>query len=149
MHLDQVLEYNEDPTYLRDLLVYQLTVPQPPEPSAGDRSRNGDPQKGLERWSGRRHQPRAAHDSPARTALPEHAEAKERPSSVADDRRMLEKYIEPAFGSRRVLEVRRAESPGFSGHSEDLCVCKWLKLEPRDPLDDVYVHHIHSPAWIR
>jgi hypothetical protein len=26
VHLDQVLEYNEDPTYLRDLLVYQLTV---------------------------------------------------------------------------------------------------------------------------
>jgi hypothetical protein len=26
IHLDQVLEYNEDPTYLRDLLVYQLTV---------------------------------------------------------------------------------------------------------------------------
>jgi len=26
IHFDQVLEYNEDPTYLRDLLVYQLTV---------------------------------------------------------------------------------------------------------------------------
>jgi len=26
IHLDQVLEYNEDPTYLRDLLIYQLTV---------------------------------------------------------------------------------------------------------------------------
>ena len=26
VHLDQVLEYNEDPTHLRDLLVYQLTV---------------------------------------------------------------------------------------------------------------------------
>jgi hypothetical protein len=26
IHLDQVLEYNEDPTYLRDLLLYQLTV---------------------------------------------------------------------------------------------------------------------------
>ena len=26
VHLDQVLEYNEDPTYLRDLLVYKLTV---------------------------------------------------------------------------------------------------------------------------
>jgi Helix-turn-helix len=26
VHLDQVLEYNEDPTYLRDLLVYQLTL---------------------------------------------------------------------------------------------------------------------------
>lgn len=26
VHLDQVLEYNEDPTYLRDLLVYRLTV---------------------------------------------------------------------------------------------------------------------------
>jgi len=26
IHLDQVLEYNEDPTYLRDLLTYQLTV---------------------------------------------------------------------------------------------------------------------------
>lgn len=26
VHLDQVLEYNEDPTYLRDLLIYQLTV---------------------------------------------------------------------------------------------------------------------------
>jgi hypothetical protein len=26
VHLDQVLEYNEDPTYLRDLLVYELTV---------------------------------------------------------------------------------------------------------------------------
>ena len=26
IHLDQVLEYNEDPTYLRNLLVYQLTL---------------------------------------------------------------------------------------------------------------------------
>jgi hypothetical protein len=26
IHLDQVLEYNEDPTYLRDLLIYKLTV---------------------------------------------------------------------------------------------------------------------------
>ena len=26
IHLDQVLEYNEDPTYLRDLLIYQLTL---------------------------------------------------------------------------------------------------------------------------
>lgn len=26
VHLDQVLEYNEDPTYLRDLLIYQLTI---------------------------------------------------------------------------------------------------------------------------
>jgi hypothetical protein len=26
VHLDQVLEYNEDPTYLRDLLLYKLTV---------------------------------------------------------------------------------------------------------------------------
>ena len=26
VHLDQVLEYNEEPTYLRDLLIYQLTV---------------------------------------------------------------------------------------------------------------------------
>lgn len=26
VHLDQVLEYNQDPTYLRDLLIYQLTV---------------------------------------------------------------------------------------------------------------------------
>jgi len=26
VHLDQVLEYNEDPVYLRDLLIYQLTV---------------------------------------------------------------------------------------------------------------------------
>jgi hypothetical protein len=26
VHLDQVLEYNEDPTFLSDLLVYQLTV---------------------------------------------------------------------------------------------------------------------------
>ena len=26
VHLDRVLEYNEDPTYRRDLLVYQLTV---------------------------------------------------------------------------------------------------------------------------
>jgi len=26
IHLDQVLEYNEDPTYLGDLLTYQLTV---------------------------------------------------------------------------------------------------------------------------
>jgi len=26
IHLDQVLEYNEDPTYLRSLLIYQLTV---------------------------------------------------------------------------------------------------------------------------
>ena len=26
VHLDQVLEYNEDTTYLRDLLVYKLTV---------------------------------------------------------------------------------------------------------------------------
>jgi hypothetical protein len=26
IHLDQVLEYNEDPTYLRDLLIYQLTI---------------------------------------------------------------------------------------------------------------------------
>jgi hypothetical protein len=26
VHLDQVLEYNEDPTYLRDLLIHQLTV---------------------------------------------------------------------------------------------------------------------------
>lgn len=26
VHLDQVLEYNEDPTYFRDLLVYKLTV---------------------------------------------------------------------------------------------------------------------------
>lgn len=26
VHLDQVLEYNEDPTYLRDLLIYKLTV---------------------------------------------------------------------------------------------------------------------------
>ena len=26
VHLDQVLEYNEDPTYLRDLLIYQLTA---------------------------------------------------------------------------------------------------------------------------
>jgi hypothetical protein len=26
VHLDQVLEYNEDPTYLRDLLIYELTV---------------------------------------------------------------------------------------------------------------------------
>lgn len=26
VHLDQVLEYNEDPTYLRDLLIYQLTL---------------------------------------------------------------------------------------------------------------------------
>jgi predicted XRE-type DNA-binding protein len=26
VHLDQVLEYNEDPTYLRDLLVYKLTL---------------------------------------------------------------------------------------------------------------------------
>lgn len=26
VHLDQVLEYNEDPNYLRDLLIYQLTV---------------------------------------------------------------------------------------------------------------------------
>jgi hypothetical protein len=25
IHLDQVLEYNEDPTYLRDLLIYKLT----------------------------------------------------------------------------------------------------------------------------
>lgn len=26
VHLDQVLEYNQDPTYLRDLLLYKLTV---------------------------------------------------------------------------------------------------------------------------
>lgn len=26
VHLDQVLEYNADPTYLRNLLIYQLTV---------------------------------------------------------------------------------------------------------------------------
>ena len=26
VHLDQVLEYNADPTHLRDLLIYQLTV---------------------------------------------------------------------------------------------------------------------------
>ncbi len=26
VHLEQVLEYNEDPTYVRDLLVYKLTV---------------------------------------------------------------------------------------------------------------------------
>jgi hypothetical protein len=26
VHLEQVLEYNEDPTYLRDLLIYKLTV---------------------------------------------------------------------------------------------------------------------------
>ncbi len=26
VHLDQVLEYNEDPTYLRDLLIYKLTI---------------------------------------------------------------------------------------------------------------------------
>ena len=26
VHLDQVLEYNADPTYVRDLLVYQLTL---------------------------------------------------------------------------------------------------------------------------
>jgi hypothetical protein len=26
IHLDEVLEYNEDPTYLRDLLLYQLTL---------------------------------------------------------------------------------------------------------------------------
>jgi predicted XRE-type DNA-binding protein len=26
VHLDQVLEYNEDPTHLRDLLIYKLTV---------------------------------------------------------------------------------------------------------------------------
>jgi len=26
VHLDQVLEYNEDPTYLRDLIVHQMTV---------------------------------------------------------------------------------------------------------------------------
>ena len=26
VHLDQVLEYNEDPTYLRDLLIHQMTV---------------------------------------------------------------------------------------------------------------------------
>jgi DNA-binding TFAR19-related protein (PDSD5 family) len=26
VHLDQVLEYNEDPTYLGDLLTYQLTI---------------------------------------------------------------------------------------------------------------------------
>jgi hypothetical protein len=26
IHIDRVLEYNEDPTYLRDLLIYQLTV---------------------------------------------------------------------------------------------------------------------------
>ena len=26
VHLDQVLEYNEDPTYLRDLLIYKLSV---------------------------------------------------------------------------------------------------------------------------
>ena len=44
-----------------------------------------------------------------RRYLAEHAEPKKKPSSVADDRRMLEKYIYPAFGSRRVLEVRRAD----------------------------------------
>ena len=26
IHMEQILEYNEDPTYLRDLLVYKLTV---------------------------------------------------------------------------------------------------------------------------
>lgn len=26
VHLDQVLEYNEDPSYLRDLLIYKLTL---------------------------------------------------------------------------------------------------------------------------
>lgn len=26
IHVDQMLEYNEDPTYLRNLLIYQLTV---------------------------------------------------------------------------------------------------------------------------
>jgi hypothetical protein len=26
IHLEEVLEYNEDPTYLRDLLIYKLTV---------------------------------------------------------------------------------------------------------------------------
>lgn len=26
VHVDQVLEYNEDPTYMRDLLVYRLTI---------------------------------------------------------------------------------------------------------------------------
>lgn len=26
VHVDQVLEYNEDPSYMRDLLVYQLTL---------------------------------------------------------------------------------------------------------------------------
>jgi len=26
IHVDQVLEYNEEPTYLRDLLIYRLTV---------------------------------------------------------------------------------------------------------------------------
>jgi hypothetical protein len=26
VHLDQILEYNEDPTYLRDLLIYKLTA---------------------------------------------------------------------------------------------------------------------------
>lgn len=41
--------------------------------------------------------------------LAEHAEPKKKPSSAADDRRMLEKYIFSAFGSRRVLEVRRAD----------------------------------------
>ncbi len=26
MHIDQVLEYNQDPRYLRDMLLYKLTV---------------------------------------------------------------------------------------------------------------------------
>lgn len=41
--------------------------------------------------------------------MAEHAVPKKKPTSVADDRRMLEKYIYPALGSRRVLEVRRAD----------------------------------------
>ena len=26
VHIDQVLEYNQDPAYLRDLLLYKLTI---------------------------------------------------------------------------------------------------------------------------
>jgi hypothetical protein len=39
IHLDQVLEYNEDPTYLRDLLIYQLTVEAKRRVEAGGLSR--------------------------------------------------------------------------------------------------------------
>jgi len=50
VHLDQVLEYNEDPTCLRDLLIYRLTVEAKERVEESDLSRRASSRRRLAHW---------------------------------------------------------------------------------------------------